>query len=243
MMALSRSRDFPLHTQLRIWLIEQLQLGRYAPGDLLPSEKDLEEMHGVSRMTVRRALGDLATAGYIVRQAGRGSIVVQRKLVHSEAGLGGLTEELRAQGMKVSSKFIEFGKKVPPEHIARLLGVGPGVRLLHHYRLILVNDIPFSLGSGYHNLGIEVDISPEELEGDTMANILSKRSGIQLRRIERSIEAAAADEQEAELLQINVGAPVLVAQLRIFADYDEAVAYRRAIYRGDSYRYVHTLTI
>lgn len=218
-------------------------MGKYAPGDLLPSERELEETHGVSRMTVRRALSDLASAGYIVRQAGRGSTVLQRKLVHSEAGLGGLTGELRAQGMRVSSKLLEFGKKAPPNHIARLLGVGPGVPLHYYYRLTYVNDVPFNVGSGYHNLGPNVEISADEVDGDTIANVMSKKSGIPFRRAERSLEAVAATEIEADLLQVEPGAPLLAAQLLIHGDFDEVVGYRRAVYRGDSYRYVHTVTL
>lgn len=240
-MALSRSSALPLHTQLRGWLLEQLQSGKYQAGDVLPTERELEEMHGVSRVTVRRALGDLAAAGYIVRQAGRGSIVLQRKIRHSAGGLGGLSEELRSQGMEVTSKMLEFGLKAPPLHIARLLGVGEGVPLLHHYRLFLVNGQPFSLGSGYENIGTDPGEIDEEQDPEVLITALRRKGGIVLKRVERSMEATPASKKEAGLLNTRPGKPMLVAELLIFDDQDRPVAYRRGIYRGESYRYVHTL--
>src|SRR5690554_307505 len=100
-MALSRSSPIPLHAQLRALLLDQLQSELYEAGDVLPTEQELERTYGVSRMTVRRALSDLAASGYIVRRAGRGSMVLHQKVRHSSGELGGLVANLREQGQHV----------------------------------------------------------------------------------------------------------------------------------------------
>ncbi len=231
----------PLHMQLRAWLLGRLQSGEYDPGDLLPTERQLEDLHGVSRVTVRRALGDLAAAGYIARRPGRGSVVLQRKVRHTAGWLGGLRDELRSQGMKVESRILEMGMTVPPTRIAHLLGVGDGVPLFHHKRLMVVDGAPFSVGHGYHNVGTDFDLTRDELDGDTLAALVSRKTGIRLTKGERSLEAAPATEAEAEMLEIEPATPVLVTQLLIYGENDVPIAHRRAAFRGDKYRYVHTI--
>lgn len=237
MTTLSRSNPAPLHAQLRGWLLGRLESGDFGHEGLLPSERELELQHGVSRVTVRRALNDLAQAGYIVREPGRGSFVVQKKIQHSAGRLGGLTEDLTAQGLRISSRMLEHGWRIAPAHVARMLQVAPNATLLFERRLVFANGEPLVLGHGYHNVDRTTTFSDSEWRDEFVFALLRRKLGIRFTRLQRSMEATTANEDEAHLLEVSTSSPMLAAELVVHAEDNRVISYRRALYRGDRYKY------
>lgn len=243
MTSLERDSALPLYYQLKQILLHQIQSGEVGPGEAFPSEKELEEHYGVSQITVRRALSDLASEGFISRQAGRGTFVLPRKIEHRSDGVAGIRDDLAASDMEVKSKILEFEVRTAPNHIAERLGVDKSHLLLYVRRLVFAGGEPFLITTGYHNLGEGVTFTREELESDSIFRLLERKYGMALSRVERVIEATLALDDEAELLDVRPNSPMLLAELRVYDAQGRPISFMKNIYRGDRYQYQHTTNL
>lgn len=239
---LDRSSPVPLWYQLQQALLQLIQNGDFGPDAALPSEKELESIYGVSRITVRRALGNLATAGYVVRESGRGTFVLPPKVRHSSERIGGLHDDLAAQGYRVEAKVLEQGRPPAPASVASRLGLEEGHPVLYVRRLVFADGEPILLSANYHNVEPGIVFTRDELESDSIFKLLEQKHGVVLRRADRTIEATVALESDAKLLGVPPNAPMLLVRLIVYDDLDRPVSYVRALYRGDRYKYCHTVT-
>ena len=110
----------PKHEQLRS-LLESRIAAEFSPGDPLPGERALEDEYGVSRITVRRAIGDLVAAGRLRRVRGKGTFVAPAPLV-SRLHLASFSDEMRAQRVEASSRILLCERTAPPEEVAQFFG-------------------------------------------------------------------------------------------------------------------------
>jgi DNA-binding transcriptional regulator YhcF (GntR family) len=115
-----RAPGVTLYAQIEDWLAGQIAVGALAPGDRLPTEQDLAGWFGVSRMTLRHALAELAQRGLVTRTVGRhgGTVVAAPKLEQDLTTLAGFSEQLRRHGMVAGARVLSAG----------LLPAGPAAR-------------------------------------------------------------------------------------------------------------------
>jgi GntR family transcriptional regulator len=239
--SIDRSSPLPLYYQLRQILLRQIQNGHIMPGDPVPSEKALQEVYGVSRITVRRALNDLASQGHVVRQMGRGTFVLAPKVHDSSGRLGGLFDDLAAQGFKVESRILKYERQAAPRQISQKLGVEEGQALLYIERLINADGEPISLSSGYLDVGEEVTFTREELTADSVFPLLERKYGIAFHRAHKTLEVYVPWKDEAELLGAKPNTPMLLAEVIVYDLQGQPGVFFRVLYRGDRYKYHCTL--
>lgn len=237
MIAIDRNSLLPLYHQLQQILLGKIEAGHIAPGDMLPSEKELEEQYNVSRITVRRALSELAAAGYVDRQPGRGTFVLQRKVEHRSGQPGGFREDLAMQGFQVKSEIIEHELRPAPQSVACRIGADEDRPLLYFKRLVYADGDPIGITSGYHNLGAGIRFTREELASDSIFRLVERKYGIALRGVDRTIEATLPSEEEMELLHVTSEVPVLLMELLVYGAGGQVVSVMRNVYRGDRYKY------
>jgi len=240
---MDRNSPVPLYHQLEEILLQQIQDGAVEPGEALPGEKELEAQYGVSRITVRRALRELAARGFISRQAGRGTFVLPRKVEHHSLGIGGIWDDLAAFGMDVEWTILQCEMQPAPSHIARKLGIEEGQLLFYVQRLVLADGEPFSMTTGYHHFEEGITFTREELEGDSIYRLLESKYGIALGRVERVMEATLALEHEAEQLDVRLNSPMLLVELSVYDRQGRLISFRKNVYRGDRYKYRHTIDL
>lgn len=238
---LDRDSPLPLYYQLKQVLLERIRNGQVRRGEALPTEKELEEQYGVSQITVRRALRDLATEGYISRQAGRGTFVLEPKIQLRSDKLGHIRDYLEDRGFTYAARVLEHTRKTGPEDVARQLGIDECQPVLYVRKLILADGEPLMVTTGYYNLPEEIAFTREELEGDSLLRVLEHKYGISLHHAERFIGATAATEEEARLLSVERNAPLLSVQLFVYNHQDQCVSAVHALYRSDRYKYHHTI--
>ena len=237
---LNRDSPTPLYAQVKQRLLSQIEGGGIKVGEKLPAEAELERAFGVSRITIRRAVGDLVAAGYVRRQPGFGTIVMQSRIRHDSGKIGGFHNDLVAQGFDVQAELLDYDIG-PPDDVAALhIGAEPDQNVLYARKLIRANGVPVVLGTSYHVLPDHVRPPPDEARSDSLFTIL-RRYGLVFQRAERSIEARLPEREDANLLEISRGTPVLLIELHAYGDDDMAVSYVRSVYRGDRYKYMHTL--
>lgn len=235
--SINREHPLPLYAQVKQALLASISRGDFRVGELLPGENELVRELGVSQITIRRALKDLVEAGYIVRKPGLGTLVVRRKINHLSGRIGGVTDDLESQGFHVHSRMLQHGRTRPTPAVAAKLQVAPQARVLRDLRLVLANGEPFGLIESHHNIPNSIEFTEAEIQGDFILRVLKERHKIPFQRATRTMEAVAATPEEASLLSVAAGEPLLRAELLAFGVGDKPVSHVAALYRGDRYRY------
>ncbi|HLO01534.1 MAG TPA: GntR family transcriptional regulator, partial [Symbiobacteriaceae bacterium] len=145
---MERTVPLPLYYQIKQDLLESMESGRLQPGDRLPSERELTEQYGVSRMTVRQAIGHLEQEGFIRREQGKGSFVAPAKLEETLVGLTSFTEEMQRRGLVPSTRVIRI-ETVQSERVAAQLSLPADQPLYALERLRLAGGEPMELEQLY----------------------------------------------------------------------------------------------
>ncbi|WP_026196066.1 GntR family transcriptional regulator [Corynebacterium lubricantis] len=222
----------PKHAQLRE-ILEELISTTLTPGDLLPGERVLEETYGVSRITVRRAIGDLVSAGRLRRVRGKGTFVAPNPLV-SRLHLASFSDEMKAQNVKSSSKILLSARAVPPTIVAEYFGTDPSIQHVHLRRLRLGDGQPYSIDDAWYN----GTLAPDLLENDvynSVYTLLENQYQIPITEADQTVSAVSADEQQAALLDVSPGTPLLHI-VRLAQSGDKPVELCSSVYRTDRYR-------
>jgi GntR family transcriptional regulator len=234
----SQGIDFASHTpfylQLHDLLRESIAAGVWQPGDQLPGEHALCAAYGLSRSVVRQALGELEREGLIVRRRGKGAFVVEPKIVESLAQkLTGFHQDMREQGRRPVSRVLEQAVIPAPAGIARWLGLPTGAPVVHLRRLRFVDGEPIVLVSSYLPAAACPGLENVDFRERSLYAYLHAVYGLHIARGRRTIEAVAADERTAELLQVPAGAPLLQLDSIGYLENGAPLEYYRALHRGD----------
>ncbi len=211
------------------------QLDRLAPGAPLPTERELCEVYGVSRPTVRRALRQLETEQRILRQQGRGTFAARPK-IDLALELTSLSEDMLAQGVVPGAKLIDVSRLQADADIEARLGLEPGGEVLRVERLRLADGDPVAIEVLFVSTARFDGISAALGLGKSFYRLLHTDYGVELASAEETIEAAAAGPREAELLEIPPASPVLLLSRRTVDTSGRPTEYVRSVYRADRFR-------
>jgi GntR family transcriptional regulator len=223
----------------RIYLLlsERITSGEFAPGARLPGEPALAAEHGVSRMTVRRALDQLAAAGLIERRPGVGTFIRNGGVVRAiRAELSDVFAHLKEMGRRTGVRLLSFAYVTPPEAIARALGLEPGERTQRSVRVRLIDGLPFSWLTTHVPERIGYTYSEAELASVPLLELL-ERSGIIADRASQTIGATLAGPEVAEALDVEIGAPLLSLTRVVHDRSGSGVEHLHALYRPDRFSF------
>jgi GntR family transcriptional regulator len=220
---------------LYLLLREQIMSGVLAPGNRLSSEPVLAQEHGISRVTVRRALDALEGDGLIRRHAGAGTFVAdQGKDKPLVADFANMLAHIVEMGRVTRAKLLNFSYVVPPASVAEALGLEPGVRTQHSTRVRYTDDLPFSYLTTYVPESIGVNWSEGELATRPLLALM-ERSGVKADRASQSVSAVLAGPDVAEALGVDVGSALLEVRRTVYDPQGRGVEYLHALYRPDRY--------
>ena len=216
------------HVQVREYVRALVSGG--APGTPAPSERELVQRFGVARMTVRQAMDALVVEGLLERIPGRGTFVARPRRAPSR--VIGFTEEMSRRGMLAESQTLLARREQAGPGVARALNVSEGDAVIHWRRLRRADAVPMSIEDAYLN---EVLI-PGFLQSGMPTSLYDALGARGLRPTwaEDSITADAASADEAMLLEMAAGAPVLRHSRRALAG-DKVVEVSRTVYRSDRF--------
>ncbi|MGC8826398.1 MAG: GntR family transcriptional regulator [Anaerolineae bacterium] len=236
-MALQRSGSTPLHLQLKTALAAQIAQGHLRPGQRLPSERQLCEMFGVSRTTVRRAIEALEREYLIRTVPAQGTFVTAPQVrVSVHVSLGGFTSDIQRAGLSPSSILLETARISPaPEELAGPMRISPDEEIVKVERLRLVNDIPLAIHTCYLPHRLCPGILEHDLGRQSLFGLLRDKYGLHIAYAQEQVCACLADEREARLLRLTPPAAVLRAQRLTFLDSGEVVEYSFSSYCGEWY--------
>lgn len=222
----------PKHAQLRD-ILDTMATTTLSPGDMLPGERIIEEHFGVSRITVRRAIGDLVTSGRLRRVRGKGTFVAPNTLV-SRLHLASFSAEMRAQEVAASSKILLGERATAPAEISAFFDCDPAAPQIHLRRLRLGDGVPYSIDDGWYNASVAPDLLERDVFNSVYA-ILGRDFGHPVTDADQTVTAVAADLKTAPLLDVEIGTPLLHI-VRTSRSNSVPVEWCSSVYRTDRYR-------
>ncbi|BCX19356.1 MAG: histidine utilization repressor [Geminicoccaceae bacterium] len=205
----------PLYRRIMEAIRTEIAQGRLPPGARVPSEHELVRRFGVARMTANRALKELAAEGLIVRTAGSGTYVADRKLEHSALVVPDIAQEIRASGRAYRGDVLAAEECAAPEPVARALELDPGAPVFHTRILHRADGIPVQLEERWVNPAYAPEFLAQDFTARTPNAYLTAIGRVE--EAEETIEAVAADRAEARLLEVAPGTPCLLLTRRTFA--------------------------
>jgi GntR family transcriptional regulator len=222
MSIVDRDLGAPLHHQIYLVLADGIATGRYAAGELLPTEEQLTKLFSVSRITVRRAMSSLQNAGLIERGAGRRTVV--RPLGQPlKMSMASVISNIAAYGAETAATVVEFGYGPAPAFLRERLweGAQPVQRAVRirsqegHPVMHLTSYVPETLGSTF---------SKAELNRIPMFQLLT-RAGAHISAGEQIVSATLADPVVARRLEVKVGAALIDLRTMMVDQTGRAVEY------------------
>ena len=208
-------------------------IAQLGPGDALPTEVELCERFGVSRMTARAGVKRLVDEGLLYRVRGRGTFVA-RPPIHRQAGnLLSFSQEMRARGLRPSSEILELAQQVAPDDVARALGLPSGARVIVVRRRRLADDLPMALE---RTLLIPacVTVLAADLEHGSLHAALEE-SGRVPALARGTITPQPATAEDAALLEIALRTPLLVETRVVYDTTNTAIEHTETRYSPTRY--------
>jgi GntR family transcriptional regulator len=238
MKTLNRNLPTPLHSQLKEALLALIKNGQFREGDLIPTENEIGQSFNVSRITVRRAISELAREGYLTARQGKGTFVTRPKIERPITLMRSFSTATASGGHKPGSSLLALRHDRAGEYIAAALKIRPNDWVWVIERLRLIDDEPIGISTIHLFLPTHLSLAPFELEEDLSLWTILEKKGLILARAEETVEAVAANEQQAQLLQVETGAPLLLVEGIVYTDHAAPIEHHKVFNRGDRYKYL-----
>jgi GntR family transcriptional regulator len=217
-------------------LIEQLGVGT-----AIPSERQLSVDLGVSRLTLRAALDDLAREGYLVRRRGSGTYVQQPKIAQ-ELTMTSFSEDMRRRGMVPGSRTVSLARELAGARLGRLLQVSPGEKVLVIKRLRLADGETMAIETLHLPESLVPGLEAGDLDNGSFYELLSERYGVEIAGGSQAIEPTVTNEEESAALGVPLHSPAFLFERTSRDDSGRIVEFVQSVYRGDRYRIVTELS-
>jgi GntR family transcriptional regulator len=224
----------PAHVRIERWLMQAIDEHRLVPGDKLPLEAQLAADLGVSRMTLRQALASLEAKGVLERRRGRtgGNFIAQPKIECDLSGLAGFTEQMRRAHVRAGARVIEATTLQVPAVVATALELP---RRAHVHRVIRVRSAraePLALEQSYFPATHFPDLLEHRLTG-SLYSLLRRKYGHSPYTAREELEPVIAEAEQAELLRIGIGAPLMAIQRTAYTVSGLPIEFAQDLFRPD----------
>lgn len=226
----------PLYQRVSGALAEAVNLRILGDKGVLPSERTLARRLNVSRVTVRRALDDLAASGLLKRRQGARSSVSPR-VEKTLSTMTGFSEELRARGTKPGQRWLLRQVALPTPNESMALGLSTMDRVVRLVRIRFADDLPIAIERATVP---QEFLATHELVKDSLYEALRSAGFAPARGVQR-IRAGVMTHAEADALESDVGQPLLIIERRCFLADGRSVEFTETRYHGERYDFVSDL--
>lgn len=234
---LDKRSPVPIYMQIAEELKRRIEHGGFEAGAAIPSERNLTEQFGVSRMTVRQAITDLVNAGLLYRERGSGTFVAAPKVEQPLSGLTSFTEDMKSRGLLPGSKILRFEKQQPEPDIQTALQLDAGDEVFFVERIRCADNQPMAIERNYLPVKLFPEFTKESLAGSLYA-LIEQDWQFSIGRASQHMGAALVNVEDAELLQITVPAAVLIIERISCLTNGVPFEVVRSTYRADRYKFI-----
>jgi len=232
---IDRFNSEKLYIQLTRILLEEITSGKWQPGQRIPTEDELCREFNVSKITVRQAIHNLASEGYLLKLQGKGTFVTG---VLSEGCLAMrtlFTEEMFGKEVSVKREPLSRGIKAPPSDVSVYLRTAD--RVYHILSKRVVNGEPVYLEESFIPFRLVPDIEKVDFSRQSLYSILQEKSIKKIFKVIQTIEISQARGEKAGHLDVRSGVPVLVVHRLLLSSDSTPLAYTRFHGRSDRYKF------
>lgn len=221
--------DPPRYLAIAAEVRDRIATEQLGPHTLLPSERELAEQHGVSRMTARQALSLLESEGVVYRKPPRGTFVAEPRV---RFHIGSFSEEVSRLGRRPAARLLWAERQWPTPAVQLALGLADGVAVHVFHRLRSVDDAPVALETTFLPADLTPGILDAPEEGSLWA-VLRDRYGMRLARSTAVLESIVLDDVSSSQLLVRAGSAGTLLTRRTEDDAGRCVEYARDVYRAD----------
>lgn len=235
--------DEPLYSLVASRMEQLIASERWHEGDRLPPERQLCGDFGVSRATLRQALGELEERGLITRHQGRGTFVTKPRVQLPIAGVFSIRDAMEARGMAMTTRVVRVEIVEASRQLAADLACLPGDDVVFIERLRIADGEPMVLDSAHLRAELFPGLESIDLERRSLYDVLEHEYGRTLAEAQETLEPVILTPRECELLAVPPHTTALLTR-RITTDADGVVvALGHVLLRGDRSRYIYRRTV
>ena len=222
-----------LYEQVKDFIARKIQDGSLRPGDRLPSENDLVMQFGMSRMTVNRALRELAEQGRIVRVAGVGSFVAEDKPQSTLLQIANLASEIRQRGHDYRCDVLTVERVSASLEVAAALDLRTGESVFHAVCVHLEDGVPVQLEDRYVNPRVVPEFAQQDFSQQQPSEFLVRT--VPFDQVEHVVDAVLPTPEQAQVLAMEPTQPCLLLTRRTWSR-GVPVTVVRCLHPGSRYR-------
>jgi GntR family transcriptional regulator len=237
---LDKNSTVPIYAQLEEFIKKKIKERNYLPGEALPTERELTELFGVSRMTIRQAVSNLVHEGVLYRIPGKGAFV-SKEVIEKKLEIESFSDDMRKRGLVPGSKVIFFEKIDPDEEIRSKLQLSPEDKVYLLNRLRLANDEPMAIEYCYLPEKYFPNLIKFNMVQCSLYTIMKEEYSQTFNYMKQSIKAINMTKREAEMLLGKTKGFGLVSIKIIYNEDENPIEYTRTIYHPERYSYNMTL--
>lgn len=238
MKVVSKKNPVPLHFQIKEILQEMIENEELKPGDAVPTERELCEIQGVSRMTVNKAIMSLVNEGLLYREQGKGTFVAKPKENKEIAGLKSFSEVMQDKGLKTETRILFFQIKEATKRIKSVLNLSDdNNKVFEISRLRMSEGEPVAIETVWIPYNLCSDMDRQTIEGKSLYETFKNKYKYFPNKAKQTIEPIILNEDECKLLNQNENALALMFRRTTYIKDEVPIEYTKAIYRSDIYKY------
>ena len=237
-MTLIIDRDNPkkLYVQLLEILKDKIEDGEWAVDTQIPTEDELCKTYEISKATVRQAVASLVRNGYLLKQQGRGTFVCKRVIPEGLSMLTSFRELMLEAKVVFSTRVLAQTVLMPTDDLDIKLDIPEDTHVIYLKRLRVVEDEPILLQESYLPYHICPQLLQDNLEENSLLEILEDKYQIKITKVQEFIEIAPVTDNEGDLLGLQPGTAALLLEQRFFAGTRE-IMYTRSLKRPERFRF------
>jgi len=231
-------RDNPqkLYLQLHGILKGKMERGEWPVDSQIPTEEELCRLFDVSKATVRIAVAELVREGYLRRQQGKGTFVCKRVIPEGLSMLTSFKETMLEAGVAFETRVLARTVQMLTDELELKLDVAEDKHIIYLKRVRLVGGEPVLLQESYLPHAACPALLTEDLEKQSVLELLEQRCGVRVTRVRDYIEVVALGEEEARILGLPPGSPALLLEQLCYAG-EAQVLYTRSVKRPERFRF------
>lgn len=233
---LNINAQLPLYAQLKDILKNKIHTGEYKENTKIPTEPELTESYGVSRITVRRAVKELVEEGYLVKKQGKGTFVSRHKVFRKIEYVAGFSDSCKANGFTPTSILLERKKLPASEDLSSKLQVDLGTELIYIQRKRMADNLPIMLENNYFVYSEYAFLMEEDMDG-SLYKLLEERGTLAINPGETVLEMVSATDQIAKIMDVGFGTPFFFVDTVINDQNNHPVHVGHQYYLGEAYRF------
>ncbi len=224
----------PVHASIARWLTDLIGRGDLVPGDRLPREDRFAAVLGVSRMTLRQALSTLEGKGTVERKSGRtgGTFVREPRIECDLTGMAGFTEQMRRAHVRAGARVVSATTVPANAKVAAALSVQRGESVYEIVRVRTARREPLAVERSYFPVAPFPGLLDHGLSG-SIYTLLTRTYGQRPTSAAESLEPVIARPDEAGLLKVDQGSPLMLITRTAFTTAGLAVEFARDLFRPD----------